>query len=167
MKIRVLLAFVLVVISQLSFAGKIAVFNLQAAIVESNEYKTARSEFDSHKEIVTIVARLESLKEEIKKMLKEEETKGLTWSVEERTAHRKEVSKLNNEYQSISQNYQAAIVAMEKSVMAKVQPKLSAALKEVVAEESIDIVLQQQAAVWAKPDLNITEKLTKKLNSQK
>jgi outer membrane protein len=47
------------------------------------------------------------------------------------------------------------------------QPKLKTAMEAVAKREKLDVVLNAQAVMYTKPDLDITEAVGKQLNSMK
>ena len=167
MKRHVILALLLSCLTPLAFAGKVAVFNAQMAIMSTNAAKKADMELDQNKEYVALRAEVDSLRADLEKLKTEGETKGLTWSIEERSAHRQKMAFINEDYQLAAKKIQSARNTAMQKLVESLEPKLEAILRELMASDSIDIVLHNQAVLISKPDVDITTKVTEQLNKIK
>ena len=61
---------------------------------------------------------------------------------------------------------QAEINALQNSVGRELQPKAAQALEEIIKEEGISVLLKAESVVFAGPEMDITSKLTDRLNKK-
>ncbi|HAD63825.1 MAG TPA: hypothetical protein DD399_09385, partial [Alcanivorax sp.] len=55
----------------------------------------------------------------------------------------------------------------QQEILQVMEPKLKQAVETVAERENLDMVLNAQAVVYVKSDMDITEAVTKQLNSMK
>jgi outer membrane protein len=55
---------------------------------------------------------------------------------------------------------------LQGKIMEELQPKVQAALKELVEAEGITLLLQREAVIVADPALDVTGKLLERLNAK-
>jgi len=55
---------------------------------------------------------------------------------------------------------------LQNSIVKELQPKALEALQELVKQESVDILLRSEAVLLADPQINLTAKLTERLNQK-
>ena len=149
-----------------AFAEKIGVLNPQAAIMGSDIAKKAMRDLEENKEYAALVAKAENLRADLQSLAKEAETKGMTWSVDERAAHQKKIEYVNADFQLAGQKIQAERKAMSDKVVREVQPKLEKVIEEVVKKDKLDVVLNAQAVFFASEKVDITKKVVEALNKK-
>lgn len=68
------------------------------------------------------------------------------------------------ELRNAAANMQRQAQKLEKELLAKLTPDAEAVLKKIIQEKSIDLVLNRQLSLYAGPNIDITNELTKRLN---
>ncbi|MFT6637168.1 MAG: outer membrane protein [Alcanivorax sp.] len=71
------------------------------------------------------------------------------------------------EIQSLQRKLQKRANEAQREILEEMQPKLKTAMEAVAKREKLDVVLNAQAVMYTKPDLDITEAVGKQLNSMK
>jgi len=164
------LAFVLLSFSVLAAGSafaelKIAILNTQKAVLESEEAKV--------------------LLDKLQKDLKPEETeiKGLQKSILDLRGKLEkdkdilgdaEMRKMVKEMQGYEEDYKFKVNKLQKELNDRQQelfnqmaPKLDAVLKDLIAVEGYDLVMQRQTVLYTNSKHDITRKVTEKLNESK
>lgn len=164
---RILTALAILALAPCSFAGKVAVLNIEQAVLATDDAKKAEKAMQGQKEYSALIAKAESLKADYETLAKEEKTQSETWTAEKKQESQKKIKKLNEDYQEVGKKIQTQQQAVFMQIMQEMQPKLKAAVDEVVAAEKIDVILKSQAVFFAGPTVDITSKITEKLNKGK
>ena len=71
------------------------------------------------------------------------------------------------ELQNLRQSAQRKLNKGQQEILQVMEPKLKQAVETVAERENLDMVLNAQAVVYVKSDMDITEAVTKQLNSMK
>ena len=71
------------------------------------------------------------------------------------------------ELQNLHQSAQRKLNKGQQEILQVMEPKLKQAVETVAERENLDMVLNAQAVVYVKSDMDITEAVTKQLNSMK
>lgn len=148
-------------------ADKVVVFDLQSAILNTDIAKKRVEEMQANAEFASLKAKFETLRADLQKMAKDAEKNGVTWSPEQAAEHRKKMEYSRADLELVAKKLQAEQKATAQRVMEELGPKAQAALKDVIAAEGIGLVLSTQTAYYAEPSLDITAKVTEKLNKAK
>lgn len=159
-----LLSVALLVIAPVSFAGKVAVLNIEQAVLSTEAAKKAEKALQGKSEYAALVAKVEGLKADFEALDKEAKTQSETWTAEKKQETQKKGKKLSEDYQAAMQKVQAEQQAVVGKLMQEMQPKLKAVIDEIVAAEGIDIIVKSQAAFYATPAVDITSKVADRLN---
>lgn len=164
---KLLVTFVLVGLSSQVFAGKVVIFDHEEALLRT---KVAQQKIDKLKakpEYAQLLANAESMKADLEALNKEGNSKGMTWSEEERAEHRKKMEYIQADLKLAAQKLQGENSAVIKEIVSEMQPKLEAVLTKMVDSGDVDIVLRKQATYIAKPASDITAKVTEELDKLK
>jgi outer membrane protein len=146
----------------LAFAAKdkIAVFDVQEAILNTNMAKSEMKAFEARSDISKMISDAEKLKKDITALHAEISKGGEGAQEKQKSAEFKQadfeliVRKLNSERQ-----------AAGKKLMENVGPRLEGIVKDIVDAEGIGLLLDRKAAIHADPSFDITAKVTEKLNA--
>lgn len=146
----------------LAFAAKdkIAVFDVQEAILNTNMAKSEMKAFEARSDISKMISDAEKLKKDITALRTEISKGGAGAQEKQKSAEFKQadfeliVRKLNSERQ-----------AAGKKLMENVGPRLEGIVKDIVDAEGIGLLLDRKAAIHADPSFDITAKVTEKLNA--
>lgn len=162
---KVLTGAALVALSTASFAaGKVVTFDPQMAVLSTKQAQQADAELNKKAEYSSMLAQFQSLQADLKSLEEEETNNGMTWSKDQRAEHRgkmefklADLKLLGQKLKSMQNNARARLVQ-------NLMPKVEQVLEDIVKDEDIDMVLNSQAVIWAKPSTDITADVTKKLN---
>jgi outer membrane protein len=164
---RVVIMAALFLAAPAALAGKVAVLNMDVAVLQTETAKKAVKALQARADMAALVAKTESLKAEAEALLKEEKTKGETWPADKKQENKKKLKSLNEGYQEAVKKIQAEEQKVGMGLMQEMQPKLKAVIDEVMKEEKIDVIVRSQAVFMADPTVDITAKVTEKLNKAK
>lgn len=144
---------------------KLAVLDTQRALLESEEAKAllsaAQNELEQEQSQVNelgqeIVALQEQLQKDMDVMSPAEQRRRAKIIEDKQIDYQFQVNKLQKEVQDRRQEL--------LQVMA---PKIDAVLKELIEAEGYDMILQRNSLLYANSDLDITRKVTEKLNERR
>lgn len=164
---KVFLTIMIAAMSQFAFAGKVVVFDHEQAIFNTKLAKKRIEELQAKPDYAQMMAQAESLKADLAALSKEANSKGMTWSAEEKADHRKKLEYIQADLKLAAQKLQAEQGVVLKAIMEEIQPKLEEVLKKHVASEDVDMILRKQVTYVAVPAVDITDKITKELDKAK
>lgn len=144
--------------------GKTAVVDVPRAVYSSDVAKARQKQLQAESEYSALQAKYDATASDIKALQKEAESKRLTWSNDEAAEYQKKMEYLRADLELAGRKLQAEIQALRNSVGRELQPKAAQALEEIIKEEGISVILKVDAVVFATPDMDITSKLTDRLN---
>ena len=152
-------------VSAAADSSKVAVLNEIMVLSESeigkNYAKAAEKKYKS---------RLDALQAEGKRLQKMEDAllrDAATMSEEQRQIKQLELRRKAEDLQLKQQKLASEKRADDMAERNKLLPKLQKALEAVVKEEDIDVILDRQAVIYAKPGADISRKVIKELNDMK
>lgn len=148
-------------------SDKVAVFDLQAAILSTDVAKQRVQELQSNAEFAAMTAKFESLKVDLQGLAKDAETNGMTWSQEQQAEHRKKMEYKRADLELAAKKLQAEKNAAVKRIMQELAPKAKTVLNQMITAEGIGLVLDSKVAYYADASFDITAKVTDKLNKAK
>ncbi|MAT52533.1 MAG: hypothetical protein CMK32_15250 [Porticoccaceae bacterium] len=146
--------------------GKIGVVDLGAAIFGSEVAKKRQSELQAQSEYASLQAKYDSTAADIKALQKDAESKRLTWSEEQAAEYQKKMEYLRADIELTARKLEAEVRGLQNRIVKELQPKALEALQELVKQEGITILLRSEAVLLADPDINLTAKLTERLNQK-
>lgn len=150
-------------IAQTAFAlDKIAVIDVQAAILSSEQAKVRIAEL--RKETASEQNDIKELAEQIQKLQEKMEQDAAVMSDTEKKNITKEVQAKIEDFQFKRQRLQKTQKAAQQELLGEMGPKLEQSIQAVLAEGEYLLVLERRAAIWVSPELDITKKVTEKLN---
>lgn len=153
---------VALMVSSLAYAAsdKVAVFDVQEAILNTEAAKKEMKAFEARSDISKMISDAERLKKDIAALRTEIGKAGSAAQEKQKTAEFKQadfeliVRKLNSERQ-----------AAGRKLMEDIGPRLETVVKAIVEAEGIGLLLDRKAAIHADPSFDITAKVTAKLNA--
>ncbi len=149
---------------QAAFAVEsIAVIDVQAAILSSEQAKVKIAELkkatsSDQNEIKELAQQIQALQEKMEQdaaVMSDTEKKNLS----------KDAQGKVEEFQFKRQKLQKAQQEAQQELMGEMSPKLEQAIQSILAEGEYSLILERRAAIWVSPELDITKKVTEKLNS--
>lgn len=120
-----------------------------------------KGEFEQEK------AGLEALNMKGKNLQDRLQKDGAVMSADERHKLEKELMEIANELKFKEQQLQKSGQADQRQVVESMLPKFQKAMKEIIAEHKIDMVLRREAVLDMNPKLDITDLVVQKMNSIK
>ncbi len=166
---KIALAFVAAVLfSNVTLAqGKIAVMDLQSAILRSEAAQKELKALGAKAEYVALTAQAESLNSEMKALVEEMQTKGLTWSDERKAKQYKDIEYKRADQQLVAQKLQKQQGEIYRKLFAKYGKQASEAAKEIIKSGGYGLVLKPQSVEYADTGYDITAQITDRLNKAK
>lgn len=165
---RLVLACAFAVSSSAAFAaGKVAVLDMEQALMATNVMQARVKTLSAEPEFATLKAKFEALQADLKALVQEAQSNKMTWSDSEKQGQRIKAEAKQAELRLTLQNLKQQEQVAMKDVMEELGPKAKTALKQITVAEGIDVVLSRKAAVWVSDDSDITKALTKRLNKAK
>lgn len=149
-------------------AGKVVVLNLQKAMLSTEFAKKNLQKMAQNPDFSALNAQYESLKTDLESLDKEQEKKGMTWSAEQLTEHRKKKEFIRADLELAGKKLQAEQNVVARKVLQELTPKTEKIVKEMTQAEGIDIVLDSKVIIYiSTPTVDITNKVTEQLNKAK
>jgi outer membrane protein len=144
---------------------KIAVVDPLAAVNASEQYTKAMA--DLEKDTATDKAKLTKLQAEPNTCAHKMKTDGATMSQTDAARLKSDCEAKYRDYQQIGQTFQKIVNERQQAVLQDIGPKFQRALDTLAKEAGYDLVITREAAPFVKPMLDITDKVTIKLNTTK
>jgi outer membrane protein len=159
-------------ISLLLFSGtvvaetRIAVVDVARAIFSTEIARQRQEEVQTGSEFATQQAKGDSLNADMKALQKEVSGKGMTLSPEQAAEYQKKMEYIRADLELVSRKIQAEMKELQNSILKELQPKALEAVKELVTEEEITLLLQREAVISADPAMDLTSKLIDRMNKK-
>lgn len=147
-------------------AEKIAVVDIQRVIFTSDVAKARQKQLQANSEFVSLQAKYDSIAADVKAVQKKIEAERDTMTQEQATENQKKMEYLRADYDLVERKLRAEVQQLQGKIMEELQPKVQAALKELVDAEGITLLLQREAVIVADPSLDVTSKLLERLNAK-
>lgn len=146
--------------------GKIAVVDFGKAIFGTEVAKARLKQIESQSEYAALQAKYENTVADMKALKQEVETKGMTWSPEQTGEAQKKMEFLRADLDLITRKVQSEQKALQSSIVQELRPKAGEALQELIKEEGIVLLINAEAVVTVAVELDLTSKLTDRLNKK-
>lgn len=141
---------------------KIAVLDPMAAVINTDFVKSRQLKLQD--ELKDKEARARKLATELQAMQENMQKNGMTMSKDEKTKLQDSFTTKNMEFQSLKQLVQKRVQDDQQDVLETIQPKLEQAVNDFAKAHSIDMVVNAQAILYVKPEVDITKAITDSLN---
>ncbi|SOB76084.1 periplasmic chaperone for outer membrane proteins Skp [Marinobacter sp. LV10R510-11A] len=141
---------------------RVGVVDLRQALFSSNDAKSfseaMQKDFASDEEKVRET-------QESARMLKERlEKDGAMMNENERTKLAGEFQEKVKEFNFLKQRLDTTVNQRKQAFLEEARPEVDAAVKELLEENDLDLILPSEAVVYVKPEMNLTSQLLDKLN---
>lgn len=158
-----LIALLLMLVPLLAFAdSRVAVLDPMAAVVNSDFVKSRQTKLQD--ELKDKEARAKQLAGELQDLQQNLQKNQMTMSKDEKSKAQDSFTTKNMEFQSLKQLIQKRVQDDQQDVLETIQPKLEQAVNQFAKDHKIDVVINAQAILFTKPDLDITKAITESLN---
>lgn len=145
--------------------SKIAVVDIYRALMSSEAAKVAVAELQN--EFKAEQDQLTQLEQEIKALQEKGQKDGMLMTDEDKRRLFEEIQSKQSDAKHIIQKVRKMQTKREKEFLTQNKGTIDAALKELVDELKIDLLLTREATLWVSPSMDITLKLLEKLNANK
>ena len=145
--------------------GRTGVVDPIGALQEAKEFQDRFGKLESS--LKDEQNRLDRLGGEVENLRGRLEKEGMTMSEDEREPLQTQGQQKMIELQNLRQSAQRKLNKGQQEILQVMEPKLKQAVETVAERENLDMVLNAQAVVYVKSDMDITEAVTKQLNSMK
>lgn len=146
--------------------AKIAVVDLGTAIFSSKTAQQRQEELRAESDYASLQAQFDSTKADIESLQKDAEGKRMTWSEEQKQDFQKRMEYLQADLELTGRKLEQEVRDLQNKIVRELQPKALEALQELVEEENVTILLRSDAVLMANPELNLTERVTQRLNQK-
>lgn len=158
-----LIALLIMLVPVLAFAdARVAVLDPMTAVVNSDFVKSRQAKLQDalkDKEV-----RAKQLAHDLQGLQQNLQKNQLTMSKDDKSKLQDSFTTKNMEFQSLKQLIQKRVQKDQQEVLETVQPKLEEAVKQFAKDHKIDMVVNSQAVLFVKPDMDITKAITGALN---
>ena len=162
---KFLVSAALLVLPTLAMAqGKIAVVNLEEAILQTDLAQQRLAEFEKNEDFTRDKNEFEILREELDKLVQDFQRDQAAMSEDQMVAARQKVSSKNSDLEYVAKKLQTLQQQNAQRVFQELAPKAREVLRDIITTEQIGLLLQQQGVIHPDLGYSITAKVTDKLN---
>jgi len=155
----------LLLLSSAAFAqGRIAVVDLEQAILQSDSAQQQIRDFEASDAYAEDRAEFDKLKTEFDKLVQDFQRDQAAMSEEEQVAARQKLASKNADLEYVAKKLQSLNQQNAQRVFQELVPAARQVLGEVIETDQIGLLLQAQSVIHADLGYNITAKVTDKLN---
>lgn len=147
--------------------GKIAVLDIDRAILQTQEAEKRFKSLQEQADFKADRAEFERLKKEQETLVKQYQKDLAVMSNEQKEAQRKKIASAQSDLEHIGRKLQAAEQEVAQTLAQEMAPRLQAAVSELIKSEGIGLLINSKAVMHADTSFNITAKVTDKLNQAK
>lgn len=159
------LSFVFALVGGLVHAQeKIAVINLQGAILQSDFGKSEILKLEKSAAYSQLISEFEGLRADLQALDTEAQANTAKWGAERVAEYNKQRQFLQADLELNVKKRRADQQAVIQSIYAAMGQKAQSALGELIESESITLLLAQEAVIHASPIHDLTSKLAEKLS---
>lgn len=144
--------------------GKVAVVNLQEAILQSDQAQQRLNEARGQEDYKADKDEFDRLQEELEQLVKEFQKDAAVMSQEQQLAARKRLASKQADLEHVTGKLQQAEQAVGQALLQEMSPMVQEVLRDLIATEGIGLLLQRASVIHADPGYSITAKVTDKLN---
>ena len=145
-------------------AEKIAVVDVQAAILQTDAAQKRINEVRDQKEYKKNKAEYDRLKTEGEALLKTFQKDAAIMSQEQKTAAQQKLGSMQEDLDHVTGKLQQSEQMAGQALLQEMAPNVQEVLREIIEKEDIGLLLQRQAVIHAEPSYSITAQVTDKLN---
>lgn len=147
--------------------GKIAVVNLQEAILQTDLAQKRLGEVRSQSDYKSDKKEFDKLKDEFDKLVKDFQKDAAVMSQEQQLAARKKLASKQADLEHVTGKLQQAEQAAGQALLQEMSPRVQEVLRDLIKSEGIGLLLQRSAVIHADAGYSITAKVTDQLNQKK
>ncbi len=156
--------FLFLISSAASAQGKIAVVNLEEAIMQTDYAQERMSELSEAEDFAADRSEFESLQKELDQRVKDFQRDQAAMSDDQKDNARQKLASKQADLEYVAKKLQALQTQFAQRIFQELVPNAREVLRQVIETEQIGLLLQQQSVIHADLGYNITAKITDKLN---
>lgn len=161
MSMAVLLA-ALMVTTTVAAETRIGVVDLRQALFSSSDAKAfsekMQQDFSGEEQ------KVREAQEAARKLQQRLEEDGAMMNESERNKISAEFQEKVKEFNFLKQRLDSTVANRKQQFLEDARPEVDAAVKELLEEHNLDLILPSEAVVYVKPDMNLTDELLEKLD---
>ena len=146
--------------------GKIAVVDLQEAILLTDQAQKRLADVRDQDDYKADKAEFDRLKKEFDEIVKTFQKDAAVMSQEQQLAARKKLASKQADLEHVTKKLQQAEQGAGQNLLQEMAPRVQEVLRELIAAEGIGLLLQRASVIHADAGYSITAKVTDKLNQQ-
>jgi len=147
--------------------GKIAVVNLQEAILQTDVAQKRLAEVRNGADYKADKAEFDKLKKEFDELVKDFQKDAAVMSQEQQIAARQKLASKQSDLEHVTGKLQKAEQVAGQTLLQEMSPRVQEVLRELITTEGIGLLLQRSSVIHADAGYSITAKVTDKLNQTK
>ena len=144
--------------------GKIAVVNLQEAILQTDQAQKRLNDVRNQDDYKADKAEFDKLKKEFDELVKGFQKDAAVMSQEQQVAARQKLASKQSDLEHVTGKLQQAEQAAGQALLQEMSPRVQEVLRELITAEGIGLLLPRASIIHADPGYSITAKVTDKLN---
>jgi len=163
--LRVTIAVLALTLPVLGWAqGKIAVVDLQEAILQTDQAQKRLTEIRNQEDYKADKSEFDRLKKEFDEIVKKFQKDAAVMSQEQQLAARQKLASKQADLEHVTGKLQKTEQAAGQALLQEMAPKVQEVLRGLITSEGIGLLLQRSAVIHADAGYSITAKVTDKLN---
>ncbi len=159
---KILVCFIAFCFANIAQATEIAVVDFRAALLQSNIGQEAAKE--PKQQVAQMDAALQQEQKALETSANELKRDELTLSQEEFQQRRQQLAERQNRLRSMAANMQRQAKELEQELIDSLTPTGEAALKSIIEERNLELVLNRQLSLYATAAADITDELVMRIN---
>lgn len=148
-------------------ATKVAIVDMQRAIMETNVAKKRLKEMQNDREYKANMREAEKIKDEGEALVAKLKKNGPVMGASQKADLEKRIQEKQADLKHIGTKVQASQQRAMQDIGREFQGNAKAAVDKIIKAERIGLLLDSRSALHADPSFDITAKVTKKLNDMK
>ncbi|MCK0164899.1 OmpH family outer membrane protein [Marinobacter sp. S6332] len=141
---------------------RIGVVDLRQALFSSNDAKSFSE--NMQKDFAGDEQKVREAQEAARSLKERLEKDGAMMNDSERNKLAGEFQEKVKEFNFLKQRLDTTVNQRKQAFLEEARPEVDAAVKELLEENDLDLILPSEAVVYVKPDMNLTPQLLEKLN---
>lgn len=142
--------------------SRIGVVDLRQALFSSKDAREFSAQMQ--KDFSGEEAKVREAQEAARKLQERLEKDGAMMNESERSKMTTEFQEKVKEFNFLKQRLDSTVANRKQQFLEDARPEVDAAVKELLDEHDLDLILPSEAVVYVKPDMNLTEELLEKLD---
>lgn len=146
--------------------GKIAVVNLQEAILQTDLAQKRLANVRSQDDYKSDKKEFEKLKKEFDKLVSKFQKDAAVMSQDQQLASRQKLANKQADLEHVTGKLQQAEQAAGQALLQELSPVVQEVLRDLIKSEGIGLLLPRTTVIHADPGYSITAKVTDRLNKK-